>query len=400
MEIKQKNLNDKACVLASKSPEVDWLCQQLFEKDSIINGISDPIMLLDTRNYQILEVNQAFLSSYGVSRDQVLGKTCHEITHHISEPCPEVLASDPCPLRESVRKGDLTHAEHVHKDHEGNNLYFEITSYPLKDANGDVTRLIHISRDVTDRRKAEEAVKEGAEKIKLFAYSIAHDLKSPAIGIHGLTKRLRERYGDHLDDKGREYCDQVLKASEQLSDLIEKINIFISTKEVSIHIEWVDLKEIIHTIGDEFSTQLRTRGIRWFEPDNPPRIKADRISIIRLLRNLVENALKHGGNNLTEVKVGYEDSDEFHILSVSDDGVALKRDAAERVFGLYQRDEAAGHSEGAGLGLTIVKEIAERHGGRVWIETGDERGTVFNVSIPKEPERLFFSKRKLDSLEG
>ena len=193
------------CALATKKPEVDWLYQQLLEKDSIINAISDPIMLLDTRTYQILEVNQAFLGSYGVSRDRVLGKTCYEITHQISEPCPEVLERDPCPLRESVRKGELAHAEHVHKDHEGKNLYFEITSYPMKDANGDVTRLVHLSRDVTDRRKAEEAVREGAEKIKFFAYSIAHDLKSPAIGIYGLTKRLRQRYGDHLDEKGREY---------------------------------------------------------------------------------------------------------------------------------------------------------------------------------------------------
>ena len=182
MEIRKKNLADKECVPGARTPEVDWLWQQLSEKDSIINGISDPIMLLDTRTYQILEVNQAFLGSYGVSRDQVLGKTCHEITHHISEPCPEVLESDPCPLRESVRKGGPTHVEHVHKDHEGNNLYFEVTSYPLKNADGDVTRLIHVSRDVTDRRKAEEAIKEGAEKIKLFAYSIAHDL-SPSFAI-------------------------------------------------------------------------------------------------------------------------------------------------------------------------------------------------------------------------
>ena len=83
---------------------VELLVNRIEDKDSIINGISDAIMLLDSRSYKILDANEAFLKSYKVDLGDVVGKTCYEITHHLSEPCPGV-SGEPCPLRETVLKG-------------------------------------------------------------------------------------------------------------------------------------------------------------------------------------------------------------------------------------------------------------------------------------------------------
>jgi PAS domain S-box-containing protein len=362
---------------------LDWLSRQLEEKESIINGISDALMLLEANTYKILDVNRAFLSLYRISRDEVIGNTCHEITHHLHHPCSQISDHDLCPLEKSVSTGEVSHAEHVHKDSNGNDLYIEISSYPIKDSDGQVTRIIHLARDVTDRRVAEEALKESSEKIKLFAYSVAHDLKSPSVGIHGLTKRLHQNYGGVLDERGRSYCDQILKASEQIVALVDKINIFISTREVPLRIEWIPLKEIIKTIREEFSEQLKIRKIRWSGPVNIPEIKADKLSMVRLLRNLVDNALKYGGDDLNEIRIGYEKSDEYHILSVRDDGIGVKNEDSERIFGLFEREDYSRGIEGAGLGLAIVKEIAEQHKGKVWTEPGEESGTTFFVTISK-----------------
>ncbi|KPK31243.1 MAG: hypothetical protein AMK69_00995 [Nitrospira bacterium SG8_3] len=108
---------------------LDWLYQQLEEIESIINGISDALMLLDAHSYEILDVNQAFLNLYKVSRDQVIGKTCHEITHHLPQPCSQISNLDPCPLEKSVSIGGFSQAEHVHKNREGNDLYIEISRH-------------------------------------------------------------------------------------------------------------------------------------------------------------------------------------------------------------------------------------------------------------------------------
>jgi signal transduction histidine kinase len=120
------------------------------------------------------------------------------------------------------------------------------------------------------------------------------------------------------------------------------------------------------------------------EPDDIPDIKADRLSIIRALRNLVDNALKYGGEALSEINIRYKESRESHILSIRDNGIGLKeQDYHQDIFAPFIRIKTSKGIEGSGLGLTIVREIAEKHGGQVWLEPGQERGLTFYVSIPK-----------------
>ena len=112
-------------------------------------------------------------------------------------------------------------------------------------------------------------------------------------------------------------------------------------------------------------------------------IKADRLSMLRVFRNFVDNALKYGGDALSEIRIGYEESDEFHTFSVTDDGAGISGGDYEKIFGLFRREEASKAIEGAGLGLAIVKELAERHRGRVWAESGRQEGTTFYMSVSK-----------------
>ena len=239
------------------------------------------------------------------------------------------------------------------------------------------------NRDITYRKKAEKALEESSQKLKFFAYSVAHDLKSPAIGVYGLTKRLSKHAKDVLDEKGRTYCDQILKVSEHIAALVEKINIYIATKEAAPMIETINIAEILRMLKDEFSSQLSLRRIDLLAPESEVEIEADRLSILRIFRNLIDNALKYGGESLTRISIGYEDSESLHIFSVSDNGKGLKEADSKKIFGLFQRDETSRGVEGAGLGLAIVKEIAEQHGGRVWVEPSGKRGITFYVSISK-----------------
>ena len=359
---------------------------QLRGKESIVDGISDALMLLDVGAYRILDVNEACLKAYKTTRERILGRTCHEVTHHLDRPCSQVFKDHTCPLEQCVLTGSLCMTGHTHKDREGNQLYFEITAYPLKDGEGKVDRIVHLSIDVTDRKRAEEALKEASEKIKLFAYSVAHDLKSPVLGLHGLTKRLHDKYKDVLDEKGKDLCQRILRASEQIAEFTEKINVFISSREVPLKIEWIDLKEILQMIHQEVAGQLKARRTSWFEPDSIPQIKADKLSIIRAVRNLVNNSLKHGGSELSRIEVSHGESGRHHLLCVADDGVGLNTPDSERVFKAFQREDRSGQVEGSGLGLAIVKELAGRHKGRVWLEPGKEKGLSICLSIAKDLE--------------
>jgi PAS domain S-box-containing protein len=240
------------------------------------------------------------------------------------------------------------------------------------------------NRDITHRKDAEKALEGSSQKLKLFAYSVAHDLKIPAVGVYGLTKRLSKYAKDILDEKGRNYCDQILKAAEHIAALVDKINTYISTKEARLSIERINIAEILRMLKEEFALQLTIRRIHWVQqPETTLEIKADRLSMLRAFRNFVDNSLKYGGERLSTIWTDYEESEYFHIFAFSDNGKGLKEKDSEKIFGAFQRNETSRGVEGAGLGLTIVKEIAEQHGGTVWVEPRSKKGITFYLSISK-----------------
>jgi len=253
----------------------------------------------------------------------------------------------------------------------------------LEELAGDISYGLTALRNKFEREKAEEALVKSSNKIKMFAYSVSHDLKNPAIAVYGLAKRLNRYSKDRLDERGKTYCEQILKASEHIASLVEKINLYIKAKEVPLSIEKVRLKDIVDMVKEEFAPQLAGRQIRWLEPEKIPEVNADRTSMVRVLTNLVDNALKYGGHDLSEIRIGYQESEDSHILSVEDDGIGLKDEDAKLLFGPFKRKRMAGQVEGSGLGLAIVKEIAEQHKGRVWLDPAIKKGAAFHVSISR-----------------
>ena len=237
--------------------------------------------------------------------------------------------------------------------------------------------------NITKRKEGEERLLRSTEKFKQFAYTVMHDLKSPAIGIHGLAELLHKQFGDSLDEKGRKYCEQILKASVHLAALVEMINGYIAAKELELRLDKIDVKEVLRTVREQFAPRLIARQIEWMEPEVLPKIKADRLCLYRIFTNLVDNALKYGGEDLSEISIGCEESDEFHTFSVSDNGAGIEEGDLDRIFSQFQRGVTPRAMEGTGLGLAIVRELAERHGGEIWAEPGQDKGTTFYVSLSK-----------------
>jgi len=223
---------------------------------------------------------------------------------------------------------------------------------------------------------------ERNETIRLFAYSTAHDLRSPAIGIHGFAKRLKEKYGENLDDRGKRYCGEIVKLAEHMVTLLEEMNSYIATKELQPRLEVVRLQEITGLIRSEFAGRFRSRDIRLTEPELTPEMVVDKRALIRAISNLVDNALKYGGDNMREISIDYSRDKAFHILSVGDDGVGIGPEDREKIFDAFQRSQTSRGTMGSGLGLAIVKEAAKKHGGSVWVKS-NAKGPIFYISIDR-----------------
>ena len=242
----------------------------------------------------------------------------------------------------------------------------------------------HLLNEISDRKKAEEELQRSSEKIKLFSYSVAHDLKNPAIAILGLARILNNKYGNELTDRGKKICEQIQQSSEDIASLVDKINSFISAKETQLNIKEISLEKVFPLLQEEFFIQLNTRSVQWVISENvPDTLVADRLSIIRIFRNIIENSLKHGGYGLTRIEIGYRLADDLHIFTITDDGQGLKGKDSDNIFNWFNRETSSTEIQGSGLGLAIVKEIAALHGGAVWQEPAKPQGVIFYVSLSR-----------------
>ncbi len=226
-----------------------------------------------------------------------------------------------------------------------------------------------------------ETLNEQQKMITFFAYSVSHDLKSPAAGLYALANRLKEKHSSGLDAKGLEHCDLILKTSRQMLDLVEMINLYIGAKEAPLYLEEVSVGEVVATIAAEFSQQLEDRRIRVVAAEGAPSILADKMAMTRIFRNLLDNALKYGGDGLSEIRLDYRKEKGFHLFSFSDDGVGVPEKDRERLFEPFERRKNAKGISGTGMGLAIVKEMLKRHGGRIWVDLDHRKGVGFCLSI-------------------
>ena len=394
-----RNVSDrKLAEQALKQSEVKY--RQLFET------VSDAIVVFDAETRRFTDVNERAMLLYGYSRNEFLDMKHMDIT-------AEMDSSD-LSIKEMLVGTATNVALCYHRKKDGTVFPVEISSSTFVLPGGRV--LCGVVRDITERRKVEEELgryrghleelvnertaelenvndrlrleieeRERAEEaLKLFAYSIAHDLKSPAIGIHGITNRLKRKYGNLLDETGRYYCDNLVSTSEHIVALVDKINDYIITKVNRPIFEEMNLQEILQVIRDEFSLEFGTRRIGWSAPQGDKIIRADRLSFQRVFRNFIDNSLKYGGEGLSKICIGHRESADFHIFWVSDNGRGLKKADCEKIFAPFQRHESSRGVKGAGLGLTIIKEIAEQHGGKVWVDPAPSEGITFYISIRKD----------------
>jgi two-component system phosphate regulon sensor histidine kinase PhoR len=237
---------------------------------------------------------------------------------------------------------------------------------------------------IIKRRQTEEELIKQAKMIKNFTNSVSHDLKNPAIAICGLAKVLKKKHEELPQEKLENFIEQIIKSSEQIVSLSEDINAYISTRETPLHLTSLDLKHIWNVIREEFTPQLRKRKIEWIESEGDiPKIRADQHGLLRVYRNLVDNALKYGGSGLSEIALNFEPSATHHILGVQNNGKLIPSEEIDSIFEVFMRKVGESAPAGTGLGLTIVREIAKHHKGKSWAESSDEGKTTFYISIAK-----------------
>ena len=162
--------------------------------ETIVNGIQDHMMVIDL-DYRVIEVNRALLQMVGQRREEVVGKHCYEVSHHLKNPC--TCPDHPCPLKDAVATGKAASATHVHFDKKGRERYYHVVCHPLYDENGRIHQVVDLARDITQEITARTQVLHDDKMTSLgkLSASVVHEINNPLTGILNFIKLMQRLLG-------------------------------------------------------------------------------------------------------------------------------------------------------------------------------------------------------------
>ena len=229
---------------------------------------------------------------------------------------------------------------------------------------------------------------EAANKeLETFTYSVSHDLKAPLRGIDGYSKLLSDLYANDLNDEAKHFITTIRSSTQLMSQLIDDLLQYSRLERSQLRSEPVMIKSFINAIlkihEDEISSRRFSVTINI--PDTA--IIADSNGIQMALRNLIENAIKFT-KTVPEptIEIKQEESENFWILSVKDNGIGFDMKYSQRIFEIFQRLHRVEDYPGTGIGLAMVGKAMQRMNGNARAESNPGQGATFYLEIPKPIE--------------
>jgi signal transduction histidine kinase len=231
-----------------------------------------------------------------------------------------------------------------------------------------------------------------------FAYIASHDLKEPLRGLFNHATFLLEDYKDKIDQDGVRRLTRLGQLCQRMERLINDLMYFSRLGRADLAVQKTDPNAAIIEIQQMMETVLRERHARIIVPRVLPHIVCDRARVTEAFRNLISNAVKYNDKAERLVEIGFlesvdtEDGPQRNVFYVKDNGIGIDPEFHKEIFRIFKRLQNAsdGQDTGTGVGLTFVKKIVERHGGRIWLESESGKGTVFYFNLTggrNEPAR-------------
>jgi PAS domain S-box-containing protein len=242
------------------------------------------------------------------------------------------------------------------------------------------------ARDLRERLQAERLLEARNEELEHCVQTMSHDLRSPLVALLGFSRLLRQDYESQLDETGRHFVDRIEQAGRTMEDLIHDLLELSRIERPGPSRAPVDPRSVLLQLQAELKPRLEAGGVGIEIPSSPPLVHCDRTRLYQLFSNLIGNALDHMGScDDPRITVEVEDQGSHHCVRVRDSGRGIAPEHHERIFQVFQslgpRDDG---QRGTGIGLAIVRKIAESHGGRAWVESRPGRGATFHVTLPKQ----------------
>lgn len=379
------------------------------EMETILNGIQDFILVI-TPEQRITEVNEAFLTKMGYTRQEVIGRKCHEVFQKANLPCNK--GSPFCPVREALKNKGTSQQIVTRVDHNGELRYNEVSVYPLFSVTGNVIKFIEVSRDITDKKREQEQITQRLEKMveertkaleethaklmhtdkmaslgKLSA-SVVHEINNPIAGILNLILLMKRISGEgdptpYEMRKFSHYLNMMETETRRISRIVSNLLTF--SRHSRIELKKTSINDIIQDTLFLNSNLLKINRVNVVTDLDPalPEILGSEDHLQQVMMNMISNAAEaletKGGGTLT-IRTKVSDDDDGIFLIFEDNGPGIAEEHLPNLFEPFFTTKKKG--KGVGLGLSVAYGIIENHGGTIEVDSKEGSGTVFLVRLP------------------
>jgi PAS domain S-box-containing protein len=350
------------------------------ERNIILESIGDGFFAVD-KNWVVTYWNKIAETNLTVPKSSILG---HKLWDVFSE---SIGSYSYLQYHKAMEEKSPVHFEDYFSPLE---RWFEISAYPS--ANG----LSVYFKDITSRKLSElqsiamthdllQKSKELAasnNELEQFAYVASHDMQEPLRMVTGFLSQLEKKYGDVIDDKGRQYIDFAMDGAKRMRRIILDLLEFSVIGRKEEQKEVVNLNELIQEIKTVYAKEIAEKDARVVSEELPV-IQIEKSSVYRIFQNLIGNALKYSKEGTAPViRIFSVPQNDYWEFGVSDNGIGIDKDYFDKIFVIFQRLNTDNKS-GTGIGLAICKKIAEQHGGTIRVESVEGNGSTFYFTMKK-----------------
>lgn len=367
------------------------------ELTQIFNTAADGMRVID-KDFIVLRINNTLLNMAGLSRvDEAVGKKCYE-----AFPGSLCHTAD-CPLTRILHGEERIEIDAEKKRKDSAIIPCIVTATPFLGPDGELIGIVEDFKDISERKKAEKDLARQAQELaqraedmarsnrdlQQFAYVASHDLQEPLRMVASYVQLLARRYKGKLDADADDFIAYAVDGAQRMQTLIIDLLAYSRVGTHGREFEPTDCNAVLSQAIANLQAAI-TESEAVITHDPLPTVMADGSQLVQLFQNLIGNALKFRSQEQPAIHISAEPMESARenawIFSVLDNGIGIDPEYRERIFIIFQRLHNKAEYPGTGIGLAVCKRIVERHGGRIWMESGESergKGATFFFTISK-----------------
>jgi PAS domain S-box-containing protein len=323
---------------------------------------------------------------YNTTVENLIGRTDADFNRSLQK-VEDLLAAD----RQVIESGEPLFIEESITNLSGETRWIQTTKVPIISPDGKAKRVLGVSTDITERRQAEEVLRQALTKEKelgdlktRFVSMASHEFRTPLATILALVETLSAYRHKLPEEQIDERFDKIKDQVGHLKDIMEDVLLLarMQARRVEFNPVKVDLDALARSVLDEFASRPDVKHrLEYTIGESNQEVMLDRKLMRQIISNLVSNAIKYSPEGRV-VRIGLQYADGELILKISDEGIGIPEADLPHLFEPFHRAANVGTISGTGLGLVITKEATELHGGTITVESQQGAGTTFIIRIP------------------